>query len=71
MEQLIPLQIAIDPEGYRDMERVKAFLGSPNPATALMNAVSILSTLYQYQSQGYELRLVKNGDVRRFRLPTT
>ena len=59
----------IDQEKLNNMERFKALLGSPNLATALYNAVTILNDLYAYQSQGYELRLVKNGDMRRFRLP--
>ena len=66
----LEVQFKIDPEGLSDMKRLEAVLGSPNLATALSNAVAILNDLYAYQSQGYELRLVKNGEnVHRFRLP--
>ena len=63
------VRFEIDPEGLRNMKRLEALLGSPNLATAIYNAVAILNALYAYQGQGYELRLVKNDDVRRFRLP--
>ena len=73
MEATVPepleVKFKIDSEGLRNMRRLEALLGSPNLATAIYNAVAILNDLYAYQSQGYELRLVKNGDVRRFWLP--
>ena len=73
MEATVPkpleVKFKIDPEGLREMKRLEALLGSPNLATALYNAVAILNDLYAYQGQGYELRLVKNGDVRRLQLP--
>ena len=52
-----------------EVRRLKDILKSPNVPTALINAVAILSDLYNYQNQGYQLQLVRGADRRRFRLP--
>ena len=57
-------------EQLKDIERLKDWLHSPNLATALYNAVSLVNTLHDYEKSGFELRLVsKDGVVHRFQLP--
>lgn len=65
----VEVKLQMDQAALKDMNHLKDLLHSPNLTTALYNAVAILNNLYQFQKQGYELRLVKNGDSRRFRLP--
>lgn len=69
-EQLKDVTIHVDKAAIEDMERLKVYLHSPNLTTAVYNAVYLINQLYEYQNLGYELRLVKNGDVHHFRLPT-
>ena len=68
--EMTEVKFKVDAHGLEDMERLKGLLRSPNLATAIYNAVFLVSALYDYQNRGYEFRAVKNGDVRRFRLPT-
>jgi hypothetical protein len=65
----IEVKLQVDRIALKDMNQLKDLLHSPNLTTALYNAVTILNDLYQFQKDGYELRLVKNGDTRLFRLP--
>ena len=69
MDEPVHVTFDIDQDGLKDIQHLQGLLNSPNLGTALYNAVSILNKLYGLQNQGYELRIVKNGDVRRFRLP--
>lgn len=65
------VRLEVDSEAIKDMEQLRSIMRAPNLTTAIYNAVLLIKTLYDYQSQGYEFRLVKNNDVRRFRLPTS
>lgn len=65
----IEVKLLVDPPALQDMNHLKDLLHSPNLTTALYNAVTILNSLYQFQKDGYELRLIRNGDSRRFLLP--
>jgi hypothetical protein len=67
----IEVTFRIDPEGYREMERLRELLGTKNLATALYSAVSMLEKLYDYQKDGYQVALVKNGTTLKMDLPKT
>lgn len=66
----VEVQFKVDPEGLRDMRRLEQTLGTPNLATGLYNAVTLMNRLYDYQADGWQLTLTKGEDSRRFRLPT-
>lgn len=65
----VEVRLEIDPDGYADLERLKDVFESPNLATAMYNAASIVLRLCRFQRDGWELQLARRGDVRRFRLP--
>lgn len=67
----VQVTFRIDPEGYREMERLRELLGTKNLATALYSAVSMLGRLYDYQRDGYQVALVKNGTTLKIDLPGT
>jgi hypothetical protein len=69
--ETVQVTFRIDPEGYREMERLRELLGTKNLATALYSAVSMLEKLYDYQKDGYQIALVKNGTTLKIDLPNT
>jgi len=67
--ETIEVTFRIDPEGYSELDQFRKLLGTKNLATALYSAVSMLRKLYDYQKQGYQVVLVKNGTKLKIDLP--
>lgn len=67
--EMVELPMKLDADQARDVQHLMQELGSPNMGTALYNAVLLLNDLYAFKKQGYQIRLVKNGETRRFDLP--
>jgi hypothetical protein len=67
--QEVEVRFKITRNDLGEVERLRWYLGAPNLATAIYNSARLLNSLYHYQRQGFELKLVRGDDVRRFRLP--
>ena len=63
------LALNLTPEQLEIVRDVARSLGSPTLGTALYNAAMILRELYALQGKGWQLRIEREGDSRRFKLP--
>jgi hypothetical protein len=62
-------ELRVDPKRLAEAEKLQKRLSTLNVATALFTAVAMLNQLYDYQDQGYELAVHKDGKTIPFRLP--